>query len=197
MCCPRGARFPVTNPNDFCAIANWLILSSDERYWQTDLVRLNRTVPVEAALQAELLVLRHQLNAAAQVPKASFLQDIDRLVFAALNRLAPGGAGRSENSQTADGDPLRPRRISSLLTLESRSRGGRPKTPAEIHQLIPEMSVANPPWGTPRIQGELLKLGIDILERKFPTGTTVASAEFPILPQGAANPSNSGKVLSD
>jgi hypothetical protein len=34
--------------------------------------------------------------------------------------------------------------------------------PVDIRQLIREMSVANPPWGAPRIHGELLKLGIDI-----------------------------------
>jgi hypothetical protein len=32
----------------------------------------------------------------------------------------------------------------------------------EIRRLIREMSLANPLWGTPRIHGELLKLGIDI-----------------------------------
>ncbi|MGB8091686.1 MAG: hypothetical protein WCF62_13460, partial [Pseudolabrys sp.] len=41
-------------------------------------------------------------------------------------------------------------------------RPGRPAVPAEIRQLIRQMSVANPLWGAPRIHGELLKLGIDI-----------------------------------
>jgi hypothetical protein len=45
---------------------------------------------------------------------------------------------------------------------KSRPPGGRPKTPAEIRQLIRDMSVANPLWGAPRIHGELLKLGIDV-----------------------------------
>ena len=44
---------------------------------------------------------------------------------------------------------------------KSRARGGRPKTPADIRQLIRAMSVANPLW-VPRIHGELLKLGIDV-----------------------------------
>ena len=43
-----------------------------------------------------------------------------------------------------------------------RSRGGRPKVPLEIRQLIRAMSLANPLWGAPRIHGELLKLGIEI-----------------------------------
>ena len=45
---------------------------------------------------------------------------------------------------------------------KSRPRWGRPRVPAEIRQLIREMSVANPLWGAPRIHGELVKLGIDI-----------------------------------
>jgi hypothetical protein len=45
---------------------------------------------------------------------------------------------------------------------KSRPRGGRPKTPLEIRQLIREISLANPLWGAPRLHGELLKLGIDV-----------------------------------
>jgi hypothetical protein len=45
---------------------------------------------------------------------------------------------------------------------KSRPHGGRPKIPADIRQLIRDMSIANPLWGAPRIHGELLKLGIDV-----------------------------------
>jgi hypothetical protein len=45
---------------------------------------------------------------------------------------------------------------------KSRSRGGRPKAPLEVRQLIRDMSIENPLWGAPRIHGELLKLGIDV-----------------------------------
>ena len=45
---------------------------------------------------------------------------------------------------------------------KSRPRSGRPGVPAEIRQLIREMSVANPLWGAPRIHGEMVKLGIDL-----------------------------------
>jgi hypothetical protein len=45
---------------------------------------------------------------------------------------------------------------------KSRHRRGHPGVPAEIRQLIREMSLANPLWGAPRIHGELLKLGIDV-----------------------------------
>src|SRR5439155_19507580 len=45
---------------------------------------------------------------------------------------------------------------------KSSARGGRPKTPLEIRQLIRDMSIANSLWGAPRIHGELLMLGIDV-----------------------------------
>jgi hypothetical protein len=44
-----------------------------------------------AALQAEILVLRHQLNVLRRrSPKRVALSNIDRLVFVGLYRLAPG-----------------------------------------------------------------------------------------------------------
>ena len=45
---------------------------------------------------------------------------------------------------------------------KSRPRGGRPKVPLELRQLIRDISITNPLWGAPRIHGELLKLGIDV-----------------------------------
>jgi hypothetical protein len=46
-------------------------------------------------------------------------------------------------------------------------RGGQPGRPPvcqEARNLIRQMSRDNPPWGAPRIHGELLKRGIDIGE---------------------------------
>src|SRR6202022_4094879 len=44
----------------------------------------------------------------------------------------------------------------------SRSRGGPTWTPADIIQLIRDMSIANTLMGAPRTPAELLKLGIDV-----------------------------------
>ncbi len=43
-----------------------------------------------------------------------------------------------------------------------RSRSWRPSVEREIRDLIRRMSTADPLWGSPRIHGELLKLGIEI-----------------------------------
>jgi transposase InsO family protein len=115
------------------------------------------------ALEAEVLVLRHQLNVLRRksLTRASF-SNIDRLVFAGLYRLAPGvlDALKIVKPETV----IRWHRAGfrAYWRWKSRPRVGRPTTPAEIRQLIREMSVANPLWGAPRIHGELLKLGIDI-----------------------------------
>jgi hypothetical protein len=48
------------------------------------------------------------------------------------------------------------------LALEIAFSRRRPRTTAEIRQLIREMSIANRLWGAPRIHSELLKLGIGV-----------------------------------
>ena len=47
----------------------------------------------------------------------------------------------------------------------SRSRGGRPKTTAEIRALIRRLADENLTWGAPKVHGELLKLGFVVSER--------------------------------
>jgi transposase InsO family protein len=47
---------------------------------------------------------------------------------------------------------------------KSRSLGGRPQVEADLRALIRRMSVDNPPWGAPRIHGELLKLGFEVAQ---------------------------------
>jgi hypothetical protein len=55
-------------------------------------------------------------------------------------------------------------RLSPVLTLESRSLGGRPQIDTELRALIRRMSVENPLWGAPRIHGELVKLGFEVAQ---------------------------------
>jgi hypothetical protein len=116
-----------------------------------------------AALEAEILVLRHQLNVLRRKsPKRLAFGDVDPLVFTALYHVAPGvlDALKILKPQTV----IRWHRAGfrTYWRWKSRPRGGRPKTPADIRQLIRDMSIANPLWGAPRIHGELLKLGIDV-----------------------------------
>jgi putative transposase len=47
----------------------------------------------------------------------------------------------------------------------SKHHAGRPAADNKIRDLIRKMATANPTWGSPRIHGELLKIGIKISER--------------------------------
>jgi hypothetical protein len=116
-----------------------------------------------AALEAEILVLRHQLNVLQRKsPKRVALNNIDRLVLVGLYRLAPGVLDALKILKPETVIRWHRAGFRSYWCRKSRPRGGRPKTAAEIRELIREMSIANPLWGARRIHGELLKLGIDV-----------------------------------
>ena len=63
-------------------------------------------------------------------------------------------------------------------TRKSRQRPGRRNVPAEIRDLIRNISQANPLWGAPRIHGELLKLGIEVAQSTV-ANIFAAEATFP------------------
>jgi hypothetical protein len=46
-----------------------------------------------------------------------------------------------------------------------RGRAGRPSVDSEVAELVRTMALANPLWGSPRIHGELLKLGFELSQR--------------------------------
>jgi transposase InsO family protein len=118
-----------------------------------------------ARLEAELIMLRHQLNVLRRrVPSNPKLAVSDRLLFVWLYRLFPSvlNAVTIVQPETV----IRWHRTGFRLyrRWKSRSRGGRPRLPGEIRGLIREMSLANRLWGAPRIHGELLKLGIEVAQ---------------------------------
>jgi transposase InsO family protein len=119
----------------------------------------------QARLEAEIVLLRHQLNVLLQrVPPKPKLTVADRLLFVWLYRLFPSllNAVTIVQPETV----IRWHRAGFRLywRWKSRTRGGRPRIPGEIRRLIREMSVANRLWGAPRIHGELLKLGIGVAQ---------------------------------
>ena len=119
----------------------------------------------QARLEAEIILLRHQLNVLRRrVPSPPKLVVADRLLFVWLYRLFPSllNAVMIVQPETI----VRWHRAGFRLywRWKSRSRGGRPKIPREIRQLIREISLANRLWGAPRIHGELLKLGIEVAQ---------------------------------
>ena len=114
----------------------------------------------EAALQVEVLVLRHQLRVLQRQVRRPRLQPADRLVLSALSRFLSRPAWRSflVSPETL----LRCHRelVRWKWGLYSRRPPrGRPGQSAERQELIVLLARENPRWGYRRIQGELLKLG--------------------------------------
>src|SRR6267154_4836620 len=119
----------------------------------------------QARLEAEIVLLRHQLSVLRQrVPPKPKLTVADRLLFIWLYRLFPSVLDDITIVQPET--VIRWHRTGFRLywRWKSRSRGGRPRIPEEIRRLIREMSLANRLWGAPRIHGELLKLGIEVVQ---------------------------------
>src|SRR5712672_3087071 len=135
-----------------------------------DLVRLIVWAVVDlfrsrAAIEAEILTLRQQIIVLRRTaPKKQTFGAIDRLVFVGLYRFFPRVSDAL--AIVRPGTVIKWHRAGFRLywRWKSRPRGGRPTVSLEMHRLIHEMSIANPLWGAPRIHGELLKLGIEIVQ---------------------------------
>jgi hypothetical protein len=129
------------------------------RIW-TAVVGLVRS---RAALEAVNLVLRQQVSVLRRTaPKRFSFRSIDRLIFVGLYRWFPDvrdalAIMKPDTMIRWHGAGFR-----AYWHWKSRSGSGRSKVPLVIHQLIRDMSLANPLWCAPRIHGELLKLGIDV-----------------------------------
>jgi transposase InsO family protein len=116
-----------------------------------------------SSLEAEILVLRHQLNILRRKsPKRPAFGSIDRLVFAGLYGLAPNVLSALAIVRPETVIRWHRAGLRSYWRWKSKSLGGGPKLSAEVRKLIRDISLANPLWGAPRIHGELLKLGIDV-----------------------------------
>src|SRR3989475_3430942 len=116
-------------------------------------------------LEAEILILRHQLNVLRRAPRRGLnLRWVDRALFIWLYRCCP----RILDAITI----VRPETVVrwhrkgfvASWRWRSRSPGGRPRIAKEVRDLIRRMSFENPLWGATKIHGELLKLGIDVAQ---------------------------------
>jgi hypothetical protein len=118
-----------------------------------------------AALQLEILALRHQLGVLHRSVKRPKPTSADRLLRAWLCGI--WSDWRSAFVMVKPETVLAWRRKGFRLFWTWRVRRGHPGRPPvskETRELIRKMSRENPLWGAPRIHGELLKLGIDIGE---------------------------------
>ena len=121
-----------------------------------------------ADLVAENLLLRHQLTVLARpTRKRPPLRGRDTLLWALARRLC--AAWRGHLVLVRPEAVVRWHRQAWRLFWWWRSRRpvGGPRLSAEVRELIAVLSRDNPRWGTERIRGELLKLGIAVSNRSI------------------------------
>ena len=139
-------------------------------------------------LAVENLALRQQLALFNRNHKRLRLRRMDRLFWVWISRIWERW---SELLIVVKPDTVvrwHRKRFALYWTWRSkRNPFGRPGTSRVIRELIRKMVEANPLWGSPRIHGELLKLGIDISER------TVAR----LMPRRKKPPSQTWRAFLD
>jgi hypothetical protein len=116
-----------------------------------------------ASLAAENLALRHQLGVLQRSARRPRLRQRDRIFWVWLSRL--WSDWRSSLIMVQPQTIVRWHRQGFKLYWRWKSRPrkpGRPRVDAEIRELIRQMSLQNPLWGSPRIRDELALLGINI-----------------------------------
>jgi putative transposase len=114
-------------------------------------------------VQIEMLALRHQFRVLERSrPPRVRLSRLDRLLWVQLSRTWTDWRAALVIVKPETVIAWHRQGFRLCWTWKSRHRTGRPGVPADVRALIRMMSAANPRWGTPRIHGELLKLGIDV-----------------------------------
>lgn len=115
------------------------------------------------ALQIEILALRHQLAVYQRAGLRPQLGPADRLLWAWLSRAWSGWRAALVFVQPRTVIAWQRQRVRDHWTRLSRhGQRGRPPVAQEIRDLIRKISATNPTWGSPRIMGELRKLGIEV-----------------------------------
>lgn len=114
-------------------------------------------------LQAENLALRHQLCVYQRSVKRPKAKPADRIPWSLLARV---WAGWRDALVFVKPDTIirwqRKRFKAHWRKLSQSGEPGRPPVADEVIELIRTMSSMNPMWGSPRIVGELAKLGITV-----------------------------------
>src|SRR3712207_1301900 len=119
-------------------------------------------------LVVENLLLRHQLAVLSRpTRRPARLRTWDQLLWLLVRQWWADRRGRlvDVRPETVIRWPRQGWRL--LWRWKSGVRLGRPRLSAEVRELIATMARENPRWGTERLRGELLKLGIAVSNRSI------------------------------
>ena len=115
-----------------------------------------------AALAAENLALRHQLNVLRRSVPRPRVRLRDRLLWVLLRRIWSGWSGSLIIVQPSTVVRWHLQGWSLFWRWKSRGKPGRPAVSLETRELIRRLSRENRLWGAPRIQAELERLGLHV-----------------------------------
>ena len=132
------------------------------------------------SLRLENMALRHQLAVYQHTVKRPKLRPADRLFWSWLSRLWSDWQEALAFVQPRTVIAWQKRRFRDYWRQLSQSgRPGRPALSKDVRDLIRDMWCANPLWGSPRIVGELRKLGLNVakstVEKYRPRGRKPSS----------------------
>src|ERR671924_2201888 len=129
---------------------------------------IHATVRDRDALVAENLLLRHQLAVLTRpTRKPPRLRARDKLFWVVVRAVRRDW--RRHLVVVRPESVIHWHRQACRLVWRWRSRGpiGRPRLSAEVRELIATIARDNPRWGSERIRGELLKLGLVVSKRSI------------------------------
>jgi putative transposase len=122
------------------------------------------------SLRLENMALRHQLAVYQHTVKRPKLRPFDRLFWVWLSRLWPEWKAALEVVQPRTVIAWQKTRFRDYWRHLSQSgKPGRPAVAKDVRNLIRDMWRSNPMWGSPRIVGELRKLGITVAKSTVET----------------------------
>ena len=114
-------------------------------------------------MQMELIALRHQVAVYKESVSRPKLRPADRWLWVGLSRLWPGWQQALEFVQPRTVIAWQKKRFRDYWRrLSQQKKPGRSAISKDVIELIQDMWRSNPTWGSPRIVGELHKIGIDV-----------------------------------
>ena len=127
------------------------------------LLLVSTVIRSRVSLQLEIVALRHQLAVYQRTTKRPQISSGDRTLWSWFSRCWSGWRDALVIVQTGTVIGWQRKRFRDhWAKLSKHGRPGRLTISKEIKALIRKLSEANVGWGSPRIVGELRKLGIDV-----------------------------------